>query len=198
MVANRRQQWLAATLIVLIIGVMVVKSMDDGDAPPPPAAAAPAPAARGRPAAAVNQVAELASVDVNLKALTRPRGQPADQGRNPFRFRPQAPPRQPDLPPRPAVRPGPVGLGNESAGPFIPPAPVGPPPPPPITLKCIGILEKVDGTKIAVLSDGRGTYHGVEGQEIAGRYKILRIGVESIEVSYIDGRGRQTIRLTGQ
>jgi hypothetical protein len=140
----------------------------------------------------------LASVDVHLKELTRPRGQPANQGRNPFRFRPQAPPRQPDPPPRPVASPGPVGLGNESAGPVIPPAPVGPPPPPPITLKCIGILEKVDGTKIAVLSDGRGTYHGVEGQEIAGRYKIVRIGVESIEVSYIDGRGRTTIRLTGQ
>ena len=30
-----------------------------------------------------------------------------------------------------------------------------------------------------------------------GRYKIIRIGVESVEMSYLDGRGRQRIPLTG-
>lgn len=80
----------------------------------------------------------------------------------------------------------------------MPMVPTGPPPPPPIPLKFIGVVEKADGTRIAVLSDGRGPVHGVEGQEIAGQYKIVRIGEESIEIAYIDGRGRQTIRLTGQ
>ena len=82
-----------------------------------------------------------------------------------------------------------------------PPAPIvpaGPPPPPPITLKFIGIVKKADGTRIAVLSDGKRPIYGVEGQEIEGRYRILKIGLESIEMSYIDGRGRQTIRLNGQ
>ena len=37
-----------------------------------------------------------------------------------------------------------------------------------------------------------------EGDVIEGRYQILKIGVESIELSYLDGRGRQTIRQTGQ
>jgi hypothetical protein len=76
--------------------------------------------------------------------------------------------------------------------------PVGPPPPPPITLKFIGIVEATDQShKIAVLSDGRSVFHGQEGDIIEGRFKILRIGTESIEMSYVDGRGRQTIRLTG-
>ena len=43
--------------------------------------------------------------------------------------------------------------------------------------------------------DARG---GVEGEIILGRYQILKIGNESIEMAYPDGRGRQTIRLTGQ
>jgi hypothetical protein len=29
-------------------------------------------------------------------------------------------------------------------------------------------------------------------------YQILKIGAESIELAYADGRGRQTIRMTGQ
>ena len=53
--------------------------------------------------------------------------------------------------------------------------------------------------KIAVLSDGNGPpQHGKEGEIVLGRYRILKIGVESIEIAYADGRGRQTIRQTGQ
>jgi len=49
-----------------------------------------------------------------------------------------------------------------------------------------------------VLSDARGVYYGHEGEIVEGRYRILRIGVESIDLAYVDGRGRQTIRQTGQ
>jgi hypothetical protein len=48
-----------------------------------------------------------------------------------------------------------------------------------------------------VLSDGRNVFYGREGDIIEGRYRILRIGVESIEMTYVDGGGQQTIRLTG-
>ena len=80
--------------------------------------------------------------------------------------------------------------------------PAGPPPPPPlppIPLKFIGIVEApTHGEKIAVLSDGRNApFYGTEGAIIEGRYRILKIGAESIELAYADGRGRQTIRLTG-
>jgi hypothetical protein len=79
---------------------------------------------------------------------------------------------------------------------------VGPPPPPPlapITLKFIGIVETAShGERIAILSDGRNApFYGKEGAIIEGRYRILKIGVESVEIAYADGRGRQTIRLTG-
>jgi hypothetical protein len=40
--------------------------------------------------------------------------------------------------------------------------------------------------------------NGKEGDIIDGRYRLLKIGVESADLSYVDGRGRQTIRLSGQ
>jgi hypothetical protein len=65
-------------------------------------------------------------------------------------------------------------------------------------LKFIGIVEAPgQALKIAVLSDGRNVFYGREGDIIEGRYRILRIGAESLEIAYADGRGRQTIRLTG-
>ena len=52
---------------------------------------------------------------------------------------------------------------------------------------------------IYVSFDGKSTpIGGVEGEIILGQYQILKIGNESIEMAYPDGRGRQTIRLTGQ
>ena len=128
--------------------------------------------------------------DVHLQALASDRPRPVSAERNLFRFKPKAPPPPPPAPPA-APRP-------EPAKPAAPTGPPGPPPPPPITLKFIGIVEAVDPPrKIAVLTDGRNVFYGTEGQTIEGRYKILRIGTESIELSYLDGRGRQTIRFTG-
>jgi hypothetical protein len=76
--------------------------------------------------------------------------------------------------------------------------PPPPPPPPPIALKFIGIVSGEQSTgKVAVLSDGKFVYYGREGDIIEGRYRVVRIGEESIQMEYLDGRGRQTIRLTG-
>jgi hypothetical protein len=128
---------------------------------------------------------------VNLEALSSERPRPEAAERNLFRFR-QKPPPPPPAPPRPTTQPlMPVN-----------PTPPGPPPPPqvpPITLKFIGLMEApTQKQKIAVLSDGRNApFLGKEGDIIEGRFRILKIGVESIELAYVDGRGRQTIRLTG-
>jgi hypothetical protein len=128
---------------------------------------------------------------VRLAALQSERDEPSAATRNPFKFerRAAAPTRQQEE--TPTVAP---------AAPAGPAAPSGPPPPPPIPLKFIGVVEKEEEVKWAVLSvgDGRGPLHGKEGDIIDGRYRILRIGTESIEMAYLDGRGQQTIRLTGQ
>jgi hypothetical protein len=139
------------------------------------------------------QTARGADIDqaevVKLEALEAPRPEPVDGERNPFRFgqRKESPAASAD----PVRAPVPVEQ--------VPVAPLPPPGPPPIALKFIGLVEApTQGGKLAVLSDGRSVFHGYEGAIIDGRYRIVRIGLESIEMTYVDGRGRQTIRLTGQ
>jgi len=124
--------------------------------------------------------------DVHLDSLTAGRPRP-EAGRDLFRFK------QKPLPPPPPAPPPRLPSPAEQA------AAAGPPPPPPITLKFIGYLDvDAQGKRIAFLSDGRGApLYGHEGDTVLGQYRILRIGAESIEMSYLDGRGRQTIRLTG-
>ena len=81
-----------------------------------------------------------------------------------------------------------------AGGPVVP-APSGPPP---IPLRFIGTVDEVARhLKLAVLTDGRNVFYGREGDIIEGRYRIVRIGVESIEMMHVDGRGQQTIRLSG-
>jgi len=127
-------------------------------------------------------------LDVRLESLGDERPQPVEGDRNLFRFKPAAPPPRPAMP-LPAERPMP----GKPAG------PAGPAGPPPIPLKFIGIVEAPGQSKrIAALVDSTGrSFGGGEGDVVAGQYRILKIGVESIEVAYLDGRGRQTIRLTG-
>jgi hypothetical protein len=144
------------------------------------------PAARSQPTSSVasKQSSKKQLTELDLGALKAPRPEPVDTTRNPFRFKPKPPPPPPPPPPRPVVT-QPAESG-------------GPPPPPRITLKFIGILEAKSVGRRAILTDGRGVYQGREGDTIEGRYRILRIGVESVDLAYLDGRGRQTIRFTGQ
>jgi hypothetical protein len=81
-----------------------------------------------------------------------------------------------------------------------PVVPAGPPPPPPIPLKFIGLLTApTQAGRIALLSDGRGNVlQAREGDIIEGRYRLVKLGTDSAELTYIDGRGRQVIRLSGQ
>jgi hypothetical protein len=86
-----------------------------------------------------------------------------------------------------------------------PPAPIeanGPRAPqiPPIPLRFVGTM-KVGGRMMAVLSDASGQQrdpvYGFEGDTILGQYRLVRVGAESVEMTYLDGRGRQTIRFSG-
>ena len=182
---RKRQLLLGAVAAALAVAVY---SMWPGtSAAPGPASNARGPRTR---AAAEPAAPGITAPDVHLSALAEERVKPGKGERNLFRFQPKAPPPAPPAPVR--------------AQPVVPvaPAPTGPPPPPPappIQLKFIGILERAGETaKIAVLTDPTGhVSSGPEGAIIEGRYRIVKIGAESIEMIYLDGRGRQTLRLTG-
>jgi hypothetical protein len=136
------------------------------------------------------------SLEVRLDELKQTSPGSAEATRNPFRFYVKPPP--PPPPPQRFPKPGDKD--------YVPPAPPPPgpgqpgyvpPPPPPITIKFIGVLEK-DGSKWAIFSDGKGQpQYAREGQTVLGQYKLLKIGVESVTMSYLDGRGVQTIPMRG-
>jgi hypothetical protein len=181
-VKTRQQLGVLGVLIALFIVVMFVVSRGEG----PAGTSAPPSNQPGRLGGGAG-VPEVA--DVNLEALKAEHAAPADPQRNLFVFRQKAP------------APAPAQSRAVPRSPtFVPPVSSGPPPPPPIPLKYIGLLERGGaGGRVAILSDGRGsTFQAREGEVIDGRYTVIRIGPESIELSYVDGRGRQSLRLSGQ
>ena len=172
-----------AMLAIVALVAVVVAMRDD-----PPTGSTGAPPNRS----STNQT-PAGSVDVDdvrLEVLKEHPAEIAEGERNPFRFqaRPAPPP-----PPRIAEPPPPVASA-------LPQLPEGPPPPPPIALRFIGLMEAPTQVgRVAVLSDGRGNvFYGKEGDVIEGRYRLLKISPETAELAHIDGRGRQTIRLSGQ
>lgn len=183
MVADRRRLLMGGGVVLVLALVVWLQAR-------PEPAAAPAAGARTRAArpAAAGQAVE-APRPVALDTLTADRGEPSGTARNPFRFQPKVAP----APPQPVASPA-----TDETRPVAPPVPAGPPPPPPIPLKFIALVERASGVKWAVLSDGKVTMYGKDGDTIDGRYRIVKIGAESVEVTHLDGRGRQVIRLTGQ
>ena len=179
----RARQLLLAAIPVVLVAVVLARRADT----PAGTVAAPSNPARANLPAQATPVA-----DVKLELLKTAPTELEPSTRNPFQFKPKSPPpAAPRLPAAPAGRGGPVVIEP-------PPLPQGPPPPPPITLKYIGVLDTAQG-KVAVFRENSGEIvNGKEGDIIDGRYRLLKIGVESADVAYVDGRGRQTIRLSGQ
>ncbi len=180
MVSERKQQLLlgALAVVLLVVGYR---------AWPHTAATRSAPSNEGRSAATTGSRSGThgpTAPDVHLDTLDAARPAPAPTTRNLFRFKPTAPPAAAAS--RATERPL-AGL-------------TGPPPPPsvpPIPLKFIGFVGSPQ-QKIVALRDPAGHVdYGAEGSIIGGRYRVLRIGEESVELAYLDGSGRQTIRLSG-
>ena len=175
---SRQLLLLVAVSLVLVVVVLARRSDT-------PAGRAPAPSNSRRARAA--DANPTAPADVKLELLKTAPGALEPSTRNPFQFKPKAPPPAPRL----VAAPAPIVVAP-------PPLPQGPPPPPPIALKYIGVLDTAQG-RVAVFRDtGGDIVNGKEGDIIDGRYRLLKIGVESADLAYVDGRGRQTIRLSGQ
>ena len=185
MEARTRRQ---AIVLGALVGVLaLVLWWNLGTSAGPGGAAGPG-AARRQATSAGAQNTPIESV--RLDALAAPRPAPGSQARDPFRFRtgaearPAAAPSQYAGTPDPDAQPGggePIASG-----------------PPPIPLRYIGVVRLAEGQQLlAVLSDGNGVYRGSAGDVIEGRYRILQVRPESIEIAYVDGSGQQVIRLSG-
>lgn len=182
--AGRPRPVLLLALAVVLGGFLAVKFWPWPSATP---AANPPPRT---PAAAQKRGTDNAvmpeDLDVRLGELKEQRPTPVDTERNPFGFKPKPPPPPPPAPP--------VVMKPVPEQPVVPP---GPPPPPAIPLKFMGTVEGSFG-KLAAFTDCRRTFSGREGEIVDGRYRVVKIGIESVVLQYVDGRGTQTIRLSGQ
>lgn len=112
-------------------------------------------------------------------------------GRNPFKMGAPPPPKAEALKgPEPKVPLKPV----EAAKPAPPP---GPPPPPPITLKYYGFTSPSGAAaKTAFFLDGEDILIAKEGDMLKKRYRVVRIGVNSVVMEDTDSKHQQTLPLT--
>jgi hypothetical protein len=178
--SRRPRTWLLAALGVVLVGLVGYRMW-----PETPAAAPSTTAVAARPQAGGGPSVIPDDLKVRLGDLAAKRPDPGDVERNPFRFRP------PPAPPPPKFVPPPPPA---NVPPPLPPAPVIPP----IPLKFMGTVEG-PGVKLAALTDCQGfTYSAREGETIDGRYKLVRIQVETIVIEYVNGTGRTTLRKSGE
>jgi hypothetical protein len=178
----------------VILGVAVAALAVYGLWPAARGAAAPSnsPREQRKQAEAKGGADMPGSLKVQLDALSQPPPSPdAEASRNPFRFYVKPPP-----PPPPAPRVPKAGDRDFVAPP--PPPPPVPQGPPPIPLKFIGTLEG-QGKKVAIFQTERQglPIYAAEGETVLGQYRVVKIGVESVTMEYLDGRGRQVIPMRG-
>lgn len=120
--------------------------------------------------------------------------EPGGGGRNLFQFGP--PPVRAELKgPEPKVIPQPVvpvvRAGDDAA------KPAGPPPPPPINLKYYGFsTARSNGRKMAFFLDGDEISVVAEGDTVKKRYRVVRIGVNSVLMEDTESKRQQSLPLT--
>jgi hypothetical protein len=133
------------------------------------------------PASANNRQSPAQPQAVHLASL-QPERRPLDVGRNLFRYgsRPLPPP--PPAPPPPPMVQGP------------PPAPV-PQGPPPVPLKLVGRVMRPDGMVVVTLKHAEtgALFYAVEGDVVDGRYRLVKVGMRTVVVSYLAGSGQRTL-----
>jgi hypothetical protein len=179
---RRARGWLLGVLGVAVVALVAYQMWPESAAPAAPASNRRAQNAR--PSA--REGFDPAELKVRLEALQAKRPDQGEHERNPFRFQPPPAPPPPKLPP---VVASPVQTG--------PPQPPPPPPIPPIPLKFMGTVER-PGLVLAALTDCKGfSYAAREGESIDGKYKLVKIGIESVVLEYSNGTGRMTVPKSG-
>ncbi len=182
---RRARGWLLGALGVALVALVAYQMWPDNSAAlPAPSSNRRVPA--GRASAAARGELDPAELKVKLEALEAKRPDFDAGDRNPFRFQPPPAPPPSTLPPV-----------QEPVVPVGPPSPPSPPPIPPITLKFMGTVER-PGLLLAALTDCKGfSYAAREGEIVDGRYRLVKVGLESVILEYSNGTGRTTVRKSG-
>jgi hypothetical protein len=105
------------------------------------------------------------------------------------------PPPTPPPTPTPAATPTPAIV---QATPVPLPTSAGPPPPPPVNVKYIGSVEAEKGPKVAFfLTEQKEVLTGQVGDTVMNRFKVVRIGIESVDVQDLGSGQVRRIPLRG-
>ena len=136
---------------------------------------------------------------IDLARIDAPRGEDSAGRRDLFAFGRAAEPEEDRTPP-PVVAPPLASPGAGAVGPpggAVAALPVTPSLPP-LNLKYIGSVENKAGVKVAVLvTDKREVLTGQAGQVVANRYRIARIGLESVDLEDVGSGQSRRIPLKG-
>lgn len=158
--------------------VLVVAAAGAAGCPGPSGGAGEQSGMNGAPAA---DRVQRRALDVHLEALSEPRPERTATGRNPFRFGDRAAG-------RPPTRVEPAARQVRAR-----PRAASPPP-----LRLIGVVDApASAGPIAVLADDAGVFQGRVGDTVAGRYRIVRIGADTVEVEQLVAGGQQVLMLDG-
>ena len=174
---ERRQQLIR--LSIVLFGLLIVAWYQWPQAAPvAPASNLPA----GRPEPSTQAVLPE---PIRLGDLER-EPPPTEIGRNPFTFGTRAAAPQAVMRSAPPVNPIAEAAGERPQG------------PPPISLRLAGLMV-APGTdrKLATLKDpaSGAIFHAFEGDIVDGRYRLVKVGAQSVVVSYVDGSGIRTLGL---
>ena len=192
--AENRVKLLAMILLAVLGAFMLVRAFTSSDnvtaAPstPKPAITGPVRSAAQVKRQAPNAKAQSLDPTIRLDLLAASEGVKYEgKGRNIFKAEVEKPPQ-------------PVVLTHEQQCRITPTAPQcvppGPPPPPPINLKFFGFANRPGERKRIFLSQGADVFIAGEGETVNRRYKVMKIGVNSVEIQDVLNNNTQTIPLT--
>ena len=142
-----------------------------------------AAAAAGMNGSAAADTEGESGLDVRLDRLAEPRPVRLESSRNPFRFG--------------GGRPENAAAGRPAAAPREAPGAEprrGPRP----ALRFIGVVDAPESAgAIAVLTDGADVFQGRVGDTVDGRYRIIRIADDAVDVELLVAGGGRTLQLDG-
>jgi hypothetical protein len=123
---------------------------------------------------------------IDLNRLEAPRSKSAAGRRDLFDF---------GVPPTPPPTPVPVTVPTPVPTPVVP----TPTPLPPLTVRYVGAIEDKRGLKVAVfLTDKEEVLTGQAGQLVGNRFRIVRIGLESVDIQEVGSDQTRRIPLGGK
>ena len=168
---DRNKLLILAALVVVFLAVNV--GHFGGSTPSAPTSNPAAPARPGKPET------RIPDADLRLQWLEpSTRAATGEVGRNIFEYGQ-----------RPAP-PGPVAKVREDDTPPPPP----PPPKPPV--RFYGFAEgSASGSRRVFLTDGEGVFVAKQGDVILRRYRLTRVGNDSIDIEEISGANRWTVKM---